>query len=376
MTPTLTLTPRERTLQNSEEKSMARTVPALVAAALALASSTVHAAEVTDLPPWLRGDFVIDYGFDHLAGSLYEGSERVGSRTFEQHTITYQGVFSAGPGVGLFFELDQHLSSRLAFPEANQMVFDPSTGQGTMVGTEPLEGIDPIKGKGTDGVWLGIKGTPFSAAFEQRGNRATWLIEAAFRTKSDNNFYELVDGETRGAGNGGGGTRLGMAFSTTRNISQPYIAVRYTRARTLDGVTLYDDDGETLGSGFELEPADHLSIRTGTEIIAHDNPEAFSRFAIDLRLGFGYATWQSVPSGLFLPSVLSTSRDVPATESEYTWASAGVGFYHQAFQYMKWKLVADVSYLAPHEIEHHYPITTGADTIDLTLGGGIEILIR
>ena len=355
---------------------MARPPLALTAAALVLCTSTAQAAEVTELPPWLRGDIVIDYGFQHQAGSLYEGSERVGSRSFEQHTVTYQGQFSAGPGVAVFFELPQHLSTRLAFAEANQMVFDPSTEQGTMIETEPIEGLEPIKGKGTDGLWLGIKGTPFSEAFEQRGNRATWLIEAAFRTRSDNNFYELADGDLRGAGVGGGGTRLGMAFSTTRNVAQPYIAFRYTRTRTLDDITLYDESGEVLGSGVEFNPADTVWIRTGTEIVAHDNPEAHSRFSIDLRLGFGYSTWQTVPSGLYLPSVLSTSRSVPATESEYTWASGGVGFYHQAFEYMKWKLVADLTYMAPHQIEHHYPISTGADTLDLTLGGGVEILIR
>ncbi len=355
---------------------MRRTTLALATSALALVAAPAQAAELTELPPWLRGDIVVDYSFQHQGGSLYEGDQRVGSRTFEQHAVTYQGIFTAGPGVAVFFELPQYVSTRLAYPEANQMVFDPSTEQGTMVETEPLEGLDPIKGKGTDGLWLGIKGTPFSEAFETRGNRATWLIEAALRTRSSNSFYEPVDGDLRGAGVGGGGTRLGMAFSTTRNISQPYIAFRYTRTRTLTDVTLYDEDGGTLGAGFELSPADTLCIRTGTEIVAHDNPEAHSRFAIDLRLAFGYSTWQSAPSGLYLPSVLSTSLPVPATESEYTWASAGVGFYHQAFEYMKWKLVADATYMAPHQIEHHYPIDTGADMVDVTLGGGIEIMIR
>ena len=353
---------------------MVRTTIAFAAAALFAAPA--QAAELTELPPWLRGDIVLDYSFQHLGGSLYEGAERVGSRSFEQHSVTYQGIFTAGPGVAVFFELPQHVSTRLAFPEANQMVFDPSTEQGTMIETEPIEGLDPLKGKGTDGLWLGVKGTPFSEAFESRGNRATWLIEAALRTRSDNSFFEPADGDQRGAGVGGGGTRLGMAFSTTRNAAQPYIAFRYTRTRTLTDVTLYDENGDSIGSGFELSPADTLCIRTGTEIVAHDNPEAHSRFAIDLRLGFGYSTWQSMPSGLYLPSVLSTSREVPATESEYTWASAGVGFYHQAFEYMKWKLVADATYLAPHQIEHHYPIMTGADTVDITVGGGIEIMIR
>jgi hypothetical protein len=355
---------------------MARTALVFAATALALHVTPASAAEVTDLPPWLRGDIVIDYGFQHQSGSLYEGTERVGARTLEEHIITYQGVFSAGPGVAVFFELPQTMSARLAYPEANQMVYDPSTESGTMVGTEALSGLDPVKGKGTDGVWLGLKGTPFSEAFEARGNRATWLIEAAFRTRSDNSFFEPYDGDLRGAGVGGGGTRLGMAFSTTHGVSQPYMSFRYLRTRGLDDVTFYDETGGTIGGGFELDPADHVEVRAGTEIVAHDNPEAHSRFAIDLRLGFGYATWQTIPSGMYLPSVLSTSRTVPATESEYTWGSAGIGLYHQAFQYMKWKLVADATYLVPHQIEHHYDITTGPDTLGLTLGGGIEILIR
>ncbi len=354
---------------------MVRTTLAIAAGAMALCVPTAHAAEITDLPPWLRGDLAIDYAFQHVGGDLFEGSERVGSRNWEQHALTYQGVFTAGPGVGVFFELPQYLSQRLAFPEANTMVYDPSTERGTMVETEAIDGLEPIKGKGTDGVWLGIKGTPFSEAFEKRGNRATWLIEAAFRTRSSNNFYTPDDGDTRGAGVGGGGTRLGMAFSTTRNVSQPYLAFRYTRTRPL-AVDFYDEDGSTLVSGSEINPADTLTIRTGTEIVAADNPEAHSRFSIDLRLAFGYATWQTAPSGLYLPSVLSTSRSYAATESEYTWASAGVGLYHQAFQYMAWKIVADATYLAPHQIEHHYPIDTGANTLDITVGAGIRVMIR
>jgi hypothetical protein len=356
--------------------SMARSTPAFLTAALALAAFPAQAAELTELPPWLRGDMAVDYSFSHQGGSLYEGAERVGSRSLEQHAITYQGVFTAGPGVAVFFELPQYLSARLAFPEANQMVFDPSTERGTMVETEALEGLDPIQGKGTDGLWLGIKGTPFSESFEARGNRATWLIEAALRTRSSNNFYEKLDGEQRGAGVGGGGVRLGMGFSTTLNASQPYLGFRYTRLPVLEGVTFYDEAGAALGSGFDLEPADRIEIRTGTEIVAHEDLEAHTRFAIDLRLAFGYATWQTIPSGLYLPSVLSTSRSVPATESEHTWGSAGIGFYHQAFQYMKWKLVVDATYMSPHQIEHHYPIETGTDTLDITLGGGIEIMIR
>ncbi len=354
---------------------MLRIRVALALAAGALGAAPAHAAEITSLPPWLRGDIELGYAFDRVGGSLYEGDTRVGSRTWEEHALTYSGTFSAGPGVAVFFELPQYLSTRLAFPEANSMVYDPSQGSGTMVDTETLEGLEPIKGAGVDGLWLGIKGTPFSEDFESRGNRATWLIEGALQTRSQNDLYTITDEGDRGGGLGGGGLRLGMAFSTTHHISQPYMAVRYTRTRDLD-VSFYDEDGSVLVSGAIAEPADRVDIRAGTEIIAHDNPESSSRFSIDLRLGFGYRTWQSMPSGLYLPSVLTSSRDIPVTESEHTWVSGGVGFYHQAFEYMQWKLVADATYLSPHRVEHPYSIDTGTDTLGITVGGGFKVMVR
>ncbi|MFH1468706.1 MAG: hypothetical protein ABIO70_30225 [Pseudomonadota bacterium] len=349
-------------------------VPAL--AALSLLSAPARAAEVTELPPFLRGDLALGYAFEHEGGSLTEAGEQVGSRNWQEHRLVYSGVFSAGPGVALFFELPQAISARLAFPEASQMAYDPALQRGTMLDTDPLDGLDPIEAKGAEGVWLGIKGTPFSEAFVKRGNRATWLIEAAFRTRTKGNFYTQNEDGTRSAGVGGGGTRLGMAFSTTRHISQPYLAFRYTRTRSLDPATLYDQDGTVLDSAAVLDPPDTIEIRTGTEIVVHDSAESHSRFAFDLRLGFGYATWQTIPSGLYLPSVLDVNRDVVATESEYTWAGAGLGLRHQAFEYMAWNLGADVNYIAPHRVEHLYAVDTGPDTLQITGWGGFKVMIR
>ncbi len=333
-----------------------------------------QAAEITYIPPFLRGDISLNYAYDRASGSLYEGEERVGSRVLENHLLTYSGVFTAAPGAALFFELPHYAGSRLDFPEANAMVYDPSKSAGTMVDTEVLEELAPIKGKGVDGVWLGLRGTPFSESFAKRGNRATWLLELAFQTRSSGNFYTVTDGE-RGAGVGGGGFRLNTAFSTSHGVSRPYLGFAYLRTRDIE-VELYDEEGAVLVSAATLEPADKVTIRGGTELVAHDNPESDSRFSIDLRMAFGYRSWQTVPSGLYLPSVLSTSRDIPVTEGEYTWVSGGLGFYHQAFRYMQWHIVGDVQYYSPRQVEHTYDITTGSDTIGFTVGAGFRVMIR
>jgi len=355
---------------------MLRSTIAPALTALALLSTPARAAEITDLPPFLRGDLALGYAFEHTGGGLTEAGEQVGSRTWQEHRLVYSGVFSAGPGVALFFELPQSVSTSLSFPEASEMVYDPALDRGTMLGTDSLDGLDPIKAKGAEGLWLGIKGTPFSEAFVQRGNRATWLIEAAFRTRTKGNFYTLNEDGTRSAGVGGGGMRLGMAFSTTHHISKPYLAFRYTRTRPIDPATLYDQDGAVLDSAAVLDPADTIEIKTGTEIVVHDDAETHSRFAFDLRLCFGYATWQTVPSGLFLPSVLDVNRDVVATESEYTWAGAGLALRHQAFEYLAWYLGGDVNYIAPHNIEHLYAVDTGPDTLQITGSAGFKVMIR
>jgi hypothetical protein len=356
--------------------SMLRSVLAPTLAALTLLCGPAQAAEITELPPFLRGDLALGYAFEHEGGSLTEAGERVGSRAGQEHRLVYSGVFSAGPGVAVFFELPQVVSSSLSFPEAHEMVYDPALERGTLLGTDDLGAIDPIKAKGAEGLWIGVKGTPFSEAFVKRGNRATWLIEAAFRTRTRGNFYTLNEDGTRSAGIGGGGTRLGMAFSTTRHISQPYLAFRYTRSRTLDPATLYDAEGNVLDSAAVLDPADTIEIKTGTEIVVHDDAESQSRFAFDLRLCFGYATWQTVPSGLFLPSVLDENRDVVATESEYTWGGVGLGLKHQAFEYMAWSLGGDVNYIAPHSVEHLYAVDTGPDTLQITGWAGVRVMIR
>lgn len=334
----------------------------------------VQAAEVTSIPPWLRGDAAIGYTYGHLSGTLVEEGERVGSRAWEEHLLTWSGAFAAAPGAAVFFEVPQVLHSRLAFPEANEMVFDPTQERGTMLGTDPLAGIEPTEGSAVGGVWLGVRGTPFSEDFEKRPARATWLLEAALRTRNDDHFWQVTDGE-RGAGPGGSGLRLHTAFSTTHYVSEPYVAFTWERngAYTAD---LLAEDGSVLAPGVELEAADAITVRAGTELVAQEDEDTHSRFAVDLRLAWGYRTWQTVPSGVLLPSVLSTSRSIPVTEGEYTWVQPGIGFYYRMFQYMQLDVLADVAWIAPHRLEHPYPVLTGGDTLDVHLGVAMKILLR
>ena len=111
-------------------------------------------------------------------------------------------------------------------------------------------------------------------------------------------------------------------------------------------------------------------------LAAFSNAETDAFFNIDLRLGYGYQTWQTVQSGVLLPSVLVSSQQIPVTESEFSYGSAGLGFYYRAFRYMQINFYGDAVYIEPHRIEHPYPVYTGQDTIRANIGAELKMMIR
>lgn len=341
---------------------------------LALVAKPADAAEVTDIPPWLRGDFSLGYTFSHTGGSLVEGNTSVGTRNMESHQISYEMAFAPGPGVAVFFELPHTAAQRISFPTASEMIYDPSTEAGSMVGTTPMETSPVYEGSGLGGLWMGVRGTPFSEAFESRGNLATWLVEGAWQTADPTNFWAVSDGE-RGNGPGGSAFRLRMGFSTNHKPAQPYIAATFTRRNPFE-TDIYDENGAVMVPGVTFNPPSDILVRTGVELTAFSNPEAQSFFNFDLRLAYGYTTWQTVQSGVLLPSVLVSSQQIAVTESEYSSGSAGLGLYLRPFRYMQINVWGDAWYTAPHQIEHPYPVFTGTDTIRADIGANLKLMIR
>lgn len=339
-----------------------------------LCASLAQAAEVTSIPPFLRGDLEVQYTFTHEGGSLLEEDIEVATRRIETHDIVYAAAFAAGPGVAVFMELPQNAATRVSFPTANEMVYDPSQRSGTMIETDPIVDTPAVSGSGLGGVWMGIRGTPFSESFKRRGNLATWLIEGAYQTADSSSFWHVADG-ARGGGPGGSAWRIRNAFSTTHRFSNPYLDFRYTKRNPFQA-DLTEIDGTVLASGVELDPSNEIRVFGGTELTTYENKVSQARFAIDLRLGFSYQSWQTIQSGVLLPSIISSSAAIPVTESEYETYTAGLGFIYKTFQYLQLNLRGDVAYITPHRVEHPYPIQTGADTLAFGINFGMKVFVR
>ncbi|MCB9761570.1 MAG: hypothetical protein H6739_17130 [Alphaproteobacteria bacterium] len=344
---------------------------------------TATAAEVTDLPPWLRGDVRVGYDLGLQVGTLNEiapGSSEVadvGRATREDHMLRLGGVFSAAPGAAVYFEVPIYFSSRLSFTDSYEMAYDPLAGRGSMVYGDPLNGTVSVQGSGAGGVWFGVRGTPFSEdLWENRGSRATWLIDLGFRTPDKSNFYGIGEGEgDRGGGNGASAFRLRNAFSTTKGVARPYIQGTWTRYGVVP-VDLYDSEGALVTAGAEVQPGQRFDVLTGVQVRAFENPNNDASFDFDFRLGYDYNAWANVPSGLYLPSVMSSTEGTLVSMGEYSTASGGLGLYWRFFKYLQLDLRADVAYVFPHKLEHPYPIYTGTDTLEIRAWGGFKIMIR
>ncbi|MFZ5480584.1 MAG: hypothetical protein ACOZNI_27725 [Myxococcota bacterium] len=341
--------------------------------------SLASAATVTELPPFLRGNVTIGYSYDHLGGALMERGDdevEVGDRTVSNHLLHYGVEFGVGPGVAAFVDLPHYVASSVSYGSLSEMVYDPSTDSGTYEGSTPGEPGTYVTGSALAGAWIGARGTPFSeTAFPKRKNRATWLLEAALRTGSGNSFWTMANGESRGAGPGGPAFRFHTAFSTTFNLSQPYVAWTYVGegATTVD---VYAQDGSLLQSGVEVDPANTHDVKAGVQVLAARNDANGSQLAFDLHLKANYATAQNVPSGFFLPQVLATTEGTIVQQSEQFEPGAGLAILWRPMDYMEIDLYGSAAWHLPQRIESPYPIYTGADTLRLAVGSNLTVRIR
>lgn len=336
------------------------------------------AAVVTEIPPFLRGDIQISYTYEQLSGSLVErapeGDVEVGQRTLSDHMLRYGVVFSVAPGVAVFADLPHYVSSRVAFGSFSDMVYDPGTGSGTYVGTAAGTPGTYVSGAGLGGIWLGVRGTPFSEAFTSRNSKTTWLIEGAIRTGDKSNFWAVNDEGKRGAGPGGTAARLHTAFSTTMGSTMPYVTGTYV-GEGKQTVTLVTPSG-TAYEEAEVDPANHGDIKIGVELLAGRNPANGAIFVMDLHLGVGFDAWAQIPSGFYLPNVLEASDGGVVQQAEQLEAGGGLGATWRPFENMQIGLHGDVGYHLPQRIEHPYPVYTGSNTLDITVGSTLGVRFR
>jgi len=360
---------------------------------------SAHAAEVTDFPPAQRADIRVGYDYRHQFGSLEEtwGGRQwgYGRRTETQHDLSPRIEFAIIQGVAINVTPDATLSRVYAFPSEgdifcpqgygcdgpSRMMYDPvnQTGSyangGVAVKLAP-EDIPRYAGKGLNGVWVGLAVQPFAERYS-RNHLVTWRLDAAIRSANrHNSFWTAREDGTRGAAPGGAGFKLAAAFSTTNDTANPYLSAVYQREGKFVLDAYRDNDGTVWWTGQTLNPSDHFDVRGGVELVAAENKTTESRFAVDMYFGFGYRSWEDIPSGILLPSVLDASRSIVVTHYDHIIATGGLGLDTHFNKYAGFRLAFDASYLTPHPLEHVYPVRTDYDTVELGVHGSLDIKIR
>lgn len=331
-----------------------------------------QAAEVTDLPPFLRGDATVGYRAHLESFTLHEDGAAVGAAREESHVLGVELAVGFTPWSAFTVEIPASLQQRVVYTDARAMIFDPINEEGSLAqGPAIADGVPAREGSGLEGIWLNLEGAPFS---ERRGHRTSWLLGVAYRTPDKSSFWDY-DGEGYGAGPGASAWRLRTAFSTTKGNVQPYLDATYLFQSDLR-VALVDTDGQIAATRSDVRPSNEVDVLTGIEAVTARGAEDRSYFAIDLHGGFGYRSWAELPSGLYLPTVLPDTEAQSTTASEHAVFTGGLGVHWKVFPYMKLNLGMDVDWYTPHRLESAYPVLTGFDSIGVRAGASLQVLLH
>lgn len=344
-----------------------------------LLATLAAAATLTEVPPWLRGDLTLAYTYDRLSGPLEErplagDPVEVGQRAVEDHRLDYRAMFAFAPGVALAVELPHHLQSRVAYGSVQTLVYDPATGTGTAIGTTAGETGVRLSGSGLGGVWIGIAATPFSEAFTSRANRASWRVDAAFRTGDRTSLWTTDEDGKRGAGTGTPALRLATAFSTRTRGAEPYLAGAIT-AQLAREIEVAGPDGTAVVT---VDPGNFGEVRAGAEILAARTArtDGAGEARLDLHLRAAYQSWRDIPSGVMLAEVLDASLGTTVQEAERLEFGGGLGFLIRPSENLQFALRGDVTAPLPWRIESPYPIYAGPGTVHAQVGAELTLRIR
>lgn len=327
---------------------------------LPLAEGVASGAEVTDMPAAMQGLGRVQYSGLIEYNALEEAGERVAGRRVQRHDLDYHLAFAPLDGLALTLGISHTPSVRYRYPDARPMLMEPVDGGGTYLLSDP-GGTHVVQGAGLNGVWLGAAFAPFAERYA-RNQQATWRLDVAFRTGSPKrNLWTAPNGK-RGSAPGGTALKLQGAFSRDLGVGHPWLQVAWTHENKVT-VDLTDESGMTWAQDVVLRPASTVDILGGIELVAVDDRDTGARFAVDLYLGFGYRSWEDVASGVYLPHVVSASRQIPVTAGEQIHGRAGIAFDYHVNDAVRFRTGPDVRVHTPFRPEHVYHVRTRAENI-------------
>lgn len=331
-----------------------------LATSLLCLTSLAHAADVTELPPALRGDVRIGYGGQFFRGPLMEDGERVVGTRQQRHSVSVDLAFAVTNGLAVTAALDTVPSYRIGFTDDGRtMAYDPVENSGTYEGGNALTDPPEITAGGLSGLWLGVAAGPYGR-WQERDDPYSWRFDVAARIPTGRTLYEGAD-DKRGVAPGSTGFRLAGAFATEQGFAEPYLRIAYQyEARAV--VDIGDPVNGVTAPDATIQAPSTLDVRAGSELIFFQDREAGRRFALDLYLTTGYRTQSRGGSGVFLPSVIPQSRSIVVHTAEHLVGGGGLGLFLQPNKYVGVRVGADFTAYTPYRVEHPYSVYQGAGT--------------
>lgn len=339
---------------------------AFIAALGILASSSAQAAEITDLPPNLRGDVHVAYRGAFLQAGLAESSPVDGTdlvygvRNDLRHDVGLRAEFSPYTGVVITLGLPITAGGALSYPEAREMLFEPSDGIGSYRNGPALETSPTFTYRGLQGVWIGAAFAPFSEDYD-RSLPVTSRIDIGLRTGAPKQTLYA----SGGASPGGLAFRMAAAFSVRRGKANPYAAMDWVQEFAAVSPVGHDLTAATVVDEAEVKDPTRIDVKAGAEFVALQKDDRKSRVAVDLYVTVGYRAFAQVASGYYLPSVLSTSRGRSVTTSEHLRFGGGTALDAHLNRWIGLRFGAEAAWRTPHRVESVYEVRTDAQTYDV-----------
>ena len=343
------------TLEDSCPKTLK--VPSfLCVLGLYLTSPDALAGTFTDAPGSLQGDIAVNHSFKMGTDSIYQEDKRVGNRTLNQNTTRLVMKM----GLVDFMSMDVSLpmgSEKLAFSNVYQMKYDPLTQTGSYLDTPQLDDMER-SGNGLQGAELALNFYPFhTKIYSNRGDAGNWQMGVVYRAGDKSNFFTVDEKGQRGSGIGASAFGIQTAFSNKNKQVEPYLVMKALRSNSFNA-DLRGDNGTLYASSANIRPANTVDIRGGTELYIKDDVALASYITLDLFGEYRYQSFQAIPSGVYLPSILESTQDTIITQTELVSIQGGVGTNVQINSLYAFRLSGQAGFASPQRIEHIYEVNT------------------
>lgn len=338
------------------------------------------AAERTETPPMLKGDFRLGYsgglalvGLDDRSGSD-DTYTPVGRFADEHQGMILKGSFTAYHGIAVRLELPLTFYAIRHWESANDFIYDPEAGAPTAAGGQPLDdAVLDASGSarryaGPGDLAVGVRLVPFAEqGVPGREAPATLALDVDVLAPSGGNHDSVREDGTAGPGRGGPQVRLGMTGSRRFGSVEPYVHIGYTHRGPyrvdLSGVRVVPSTDTEEDGATTLKPSDEFSLRFGSEVIATENPGADTAMRLLVGMGFTYIGPNELSSGTELPAPLDATIGHRARSGEHVSVDLALGLRLRTKAAAEFFLDFGATWLSPHSLEQ---VSEGAYTVRTT----------